>query len=162
MRVDPRRILRDLGGLLVWLVVCFVPAVIGVMFLPGEWYMALRKPAWNPPAWLFGPVWTALYTTMAVSAWLVWRKGGFRLQRSPLTLFLVQLALNAVWSPLFFGLKRTGWAFAEIVILWLAIVWTIRAFARVHRVAAALLVPYLAWVGFASVLNGTLWWLNRP
>ena len=108
--------------------------------MPGEWYAALKKPAWNPPGWVFGPVWTALYTMMAVAAWLVWQRGGFATQRRPLVLFLAQLVLNATWTPLFFGLHRPGVAFAEILLLWLAIAWTLAAFWRVQRAAAWLLV----------------------
>ncbi len=128
--------------------------------MPGEWYAQLSKPAWNPPNWIFGPVWTALYLMMAVAAWRIWRLGGFGGQRRPLILFFIQLALNAAWSPLFFGLKEPGLAFAEILVLWLAIVLTIAAFRRADRLAAGLLVPYLAWVSFASVLNFTLWRMN--
>jgi len=144
-----------------WLLLCFASASLGAFFMPGEWYAALRKPAWNPPGWVFGPVWSVLYAMMAISAWLVWRQGGWGEQRKPLLIFLAQLALNAGWTPLFFGLQRPGIAFAEIIVLWLAIVCTIAAFWRVHRTAAWLLVPYLAWVSFAAVLNGSLWWLNR-
>ncbi len=151
------KIILALGG---WLLLCFAAAALGAFFMPGEWYAALRKPAWNPPSWIFGPVWTALYIMMAVAAWLVWRRGGWRAQRRPLGLFLVQLALNAAWTPLFFGLHLPGVAFAEILLLWLAIAWTLAAFWRVHRVAAWLLAPYLAWVSFAAVLNFTLWRLN--
>ena len=121
--------------------------------------MTCSRP-WNPPGWIFGPVWTALYAMMAVAAWLVWRHGGFASQRCPLGLFLVQLALNAVWTPLFFGLHSPGLAFAEIVLLWLAIVATLTAFGRVNRAAGWLLVPYLVWVSFAAILNFTLWRLN--
>jgi benzodiazapine receptor len=144
-----------------WLLLCFAAASLGAVFMPGDWYAALKKPAWNPPGWMFGPVWSALYMMMAVAAWLVWQRGGFAAQRRPLGFFLAQLALNALWTPLFFGLHQPGVAFAEIVLLWLAIAWTIVAFWPVHRVAAGLLVPYLAWVSFAAVLNGTLWRLNR-
>jgi tryptophan-rich sensory protein len=147
-------------GLCGWLLLCFAAASPGAVFMPGEWYAALKKPAWNPPGWIFGPVWTALYTMMAVAAWLVWRRGGWKEQRRPLLIFLSQLALNALWTPLFFGLHRPGVAFAEIVLLWLAIVATVAAFRPVNRGAAWLLVPYLAWVSFAAVLNGTLWRLN--
>ena len=147
-------------ALLGWIVLCFGAAAIGTFFPPGEWYQSINKPTWNPPAWVFGPVWTTLYAMMAVAAWRVWRQGGFAQQRGPLGIFLLQLALNAAWSPLFFGLKQPGVAFAEIVLLWLAIAWTIAAFRRVQRVAAWLLVPYLAWVSFAAFLNGTLWRLN--
>ncbi len=148
-------------GLLGWLTACFAAAAMGGFFMPGEWYASLTKPSWNPPGWLFGPVWTALYTIMAVAAWLVWKRGGFAGQRGPLTLFLVQLALNAVWTPLFFGLHWPGVAFAEIVLLWLAIAATFAAFRRIDRVAAWLLAPYLGWVGFAAVLNCALWRLNQ-
>ncbi len=147
-------------GLCGWLLLCFAAASLGALFMPGEWYATLKKPAWNPPGWVFGPVWSALYTMMAVAVWLVWRQGGFARQSRPLGLFLAQLVLNAAWTPLFFGLHRPGLAFAEILLLWLAIAWTITAFWPVHRVAAWLLVPYLAWVSFAAVLNGTLWRLN--
>ena len=143
-----------------WLVLCFGAASLGAVFTPGEWYAALKKPAWNPPAWVFGPVWTALYTMMAMAAWLVWRRGGFAKQSRPLALFLVQLALNAGWTPLFFGLHLPGLALAEIVVLWLTIGAVLAAFRRVSRAAAWLLVPYLLWVGFATALNFALWRLN--
>ena len=143
-----------------WLALCFAGASLGAFFRPGEWYASLQKPSWNPPGWIFGPVWTALYTMMAVAAWLVWREGGWDKQRQPLRIFLTQLALNAAWTPLFFGLHFTGAAFAGIMLLWFAIIATITAFGRVHRAAAVLLVPYLAWVSFAAFLNFTLWRLN--
>lgn len=147
-------------GLIGWLLLCFAAASLGALFMPGEWYAALHKPAWNPPGWLFGPVWSALYTMMAVAAWLVWQRGGFAAQRRPLGWFLAQLVLNAAWTPLFFGLHRPGVAFAEIILLWLTIAATLVAFRPVSRAAAWLLAPYLAWVSFAAVLNGTLWRLN--
>ena len=143
-----------------WLLISFGAASMGGLFMPGEWYASLKKPAWNPPGWIFGPVWTALYTMMALAAWLVWRQGGWARQRKPLVLFLAQLALNALWTPLFFGLHRPGVAFAEIVLLWLAIAATIAVFRPVSRTAMRLLVPYLAWVSFAAALNFTLWRLN--
>lgn len=125
--------------------------------LPGAWYAALNKPAWNPPAWIFGPVWTVLYLLMAVAAWLVWRKDGWRL---PMWLYLVQLTINASWSPVFFGAKQPGAAFGVIVALWLAIALTLRAFRHVSRPAGWMMVPYLLWVSFATVLNLALWRLN--
>jgi translocator protein len=143
-----------------WLGLCFGAAAFGGFFGPGEWYATLKKPAWNPPGWVFGPVWTALYTMMAVAAWLVWQHGGFANQRRPLTLFLVQLALNAAWTPLFFGLHLPGLAFAEILLLWLAIAATVTSFRGVSRPATWLLAPYLAWVTFAAALNFALWRLN--
>ena len=147
-------------ALIGWILLCFGAAASGAAFPPGEWYLSLTKPSWNPPGWIFGPVWTTLYVMMGVSAWLVWRREGFRAQRGPLTWFLIQLALNAAWTPLFFGLHRLGLAFAEMLLLWCAIVATLLAFRSVSRPAAALLVPYLAWVSFAACLNFTLWRLN--
>jgi benzodiazapine receptor len=152
--------LRSVIALVGWLVLCFSAASLGAFFMLGEWYATLKKPSWNPPGWIFGPVWSALYTMMAVAAWLVWKRGGFAAQRRPLALFLTQLALNAVWTPLFFGLHWPGIAFAEIVMLWLAITATLATFRQVSRPAAWLLAPYLAWVSFAAFLNFTLWRLN--
>jgi tryptophan-rich sensory protein len=147
-------------ALLLWILLCFTAAAGGGFVMTGDWYAMLSKPTWNPPSWVFGPVWTLLYIMMGVSAWLVWKEGGFAQQRKPLTLFLVQLVLNAIWTPLFFGAHELGIAFAEILLLWLAILATILAFRRVSTTAAWLLVPYLLWVSFASVLNATLWWMN--
>jgi translocator protein len=141
-----------------FLVLTFAVAAFGSQFSPGEWYAQLEKPSWNPPNWIFGPVWTILYALMAVAAWLVWHGG--KLVRPALVLYFVQLALNGVWSWLFFGLERPGLAFAEIVVLWLAIAATLAFFWRVRPLAGALLVPYLLWVSFASVLNFTLWRMN--
>jgi tryptophan-rich sensory protein len=126
-----------------------------------EWYPTLAKPSWTPPGAVFAPVWTALYFLMAVAAWLVWRKaGGLAAARLPLALFAVQLALNAAWSVLFFGLRMPGLAFGELVLLWLAIAATLAAFRRVVPAAGLMLAPYLAWVTFAGALNFTLWRLN--
>ena len=155
--MNPR---KQIIGLVAWLALCFLAAATGALFMPGEWYASLAKPTWNPPGWVFGPVWSALYAMMAVAAWLVWKRGGFAAQRKPLGLFLVQLSLNAAWTPLFFGLKRPDLAFAEILLLWAAIAATLAAFRKVDRPAAWLLAPYLAWVSFAAVLNGTIWRLN--
>ena len=157
---SPRFVRRQILALVGWVLICFATASLGSLFMPGEWYASLKKPTWLPPAWIFGPVWTALYTVMAVAAWLVWRRGGWATHRRPLLLFLAQLALNAVWTPLFLGLHRPGLAFAEIVLLWLAIAATLAAFCSVSRAATWLLVPYLAWVSFAAVLNFTLWRMN--
>ncbi len=146
-----------LGG---WLALTFAAASLGALFLPGEWYAALKKPSWNPPNWIFAPVWTALYTIMAVAAWLVWRRGGFVRQRTPLTLFLLQLFLNAMWSPLCFGAKNLGLALVDIIFLWIVLAATVFSFRKTFWPAGALLAPYLAWVTFATVLNFALWRLN--
>lgn len=147
-------------GLAVWLLSCFAAPMLASWAQPDGWYAALAKPAWNPPGWLFGPVWTALYVLMGVAAWLVWRRGGWRAQRRPLGWFVAQLALNALWTPLFFGFHRIDLALLEIVVLWGAIVAMIAAFARTSALAAWLLAPYLAWVSFATFLTFTLWRLN--
>jgi len=147
-------------ALVVICAVTFAAPALGSFSMPGAWYASLNKPSWNPPAWVFGPVWTVLYTMMAVAAWLVWRHGGWAAQRRPLTLYFVQLALNAAWTPIFFGLKNPGLAFAVILLLLIAIVLTARAFRRTSKVAARLLLPYLFWVSFATALNYTLWRLN--
>jgi translocator protein len=152
---------RSVLGLAGWLALTYLFAWVGGQFTPGAWYEALEKPPWTPPGALFGPVWAALYTAMAVAAWLVWLRVGFhRASALPLGLYLVQLALNAAWSWIFFGLQAPGWAFAEIVVLWVAIVLTTMAFFRVRRSAGFLFLPYLAWVTFAAALNLSIWRLN--
>lgn len=153
--------MRQVLVLLGFLLITFAVAGISGASTSGSvrgWYMTVAKPTWNPPSWVFGPVWTALYATMAVAAWLVWRKTGWS---GPLVWWAVQLALNAAWSPLFFGLHRIDLALVDIVALWVTIAGTTVAFWRVSPVAGGLFVPYLAWVSFATVLNFTLWRLNR-
>ncbi len=152
---------RSAPALIGWLLLSFSAAALGGVFMPGDWYAGLQKPSWNPPNWIFGPVWTALYTMMAFAAWLVWRRGGFAAQRNALVLFLLQLLFNGLWSPLFFGIKQPAVAFVDIVLLWLALLATIVAFWKARPLSGVLLVPYLAWVTFASALNFTLWQLNR-
>lgn len=150
-------------GLLIAFVICFSAAALGgIVTGPaiGDWYPTLAKPAWQPPNWLFGPVWTVLYAMMAVSAWLIWKPIGFKATAVPLSLFAIQLALNVAWSWIFFGLRRPDLACLEIVVLWLAIVATMFAFFGRSQLAGWLLVPYLAWVTFAAVLNFTIWRLN--
>ncbi len=147
-----------LGG---WLLLCFSASAGAFFVSTGGWYENLRKPSWNPPAWLFGPVWSLLYVMMAVAAWLVWRAGGWSAQRRVLLLFLLQWLLNALWTPLFFGLHRPDLALVDILALWLALAATLLAFWRVRPAAGALLLPYLAWSSFAAVLNLALWRLNR-
>ncbi|MBN8458580.1 MAG: tryptophan-rich sensory protein [Verrucomicrobia bacterium] len=148
-------------GLLGWIALTFCAPALGFFTPPGEGYEMLEKPAWNPPAWVFGPVWTVLYLLMAVAAWLVWKHGGWSANRRPLGFYLTQLTLNAAWTPAFFGLQNPGLALAVIVLLLAAIVATLKTFSAVHRTAAGLLVPYLLWVNFATVLNLTLWFMNR-
>jgi len=155
--MKPRSTFQQALVLLGFIVLTFLAPAAGAFSPPGAWYQTLNKPSWNPPPWIFGPVWTLLYLGMAVAAWLVWRRGG---QGHALRLYVVQLALNAAWTPVFFGAHQLGAAFIVIVCMWIAIFLTQRAFQAVSRPAGLLLVPYLAWVSFASVLNFTLWRLN--
>ncbi|UCG56494.1 MAG: tryptophan-rich sensory protein [Phycisphaerales bacterium] len=150
---------------IVCLVLVFSAAFLGSLFTRNavsDWYANLNKPVFTPPNWLFGPVWTGLYVLMALSAALVWSKGLDKpAVRIALALFVVQLILNGLWTPLFFGLKMPLVAFVEIVLLWIAIVLTVAAFARVATIAALLLLPYILWTSFAAVLNFSIWLLNR-
>ena len=125
-----------------------------------DFYRSLASPAWAPPGWVFGPVWTVLYAMMALAAWLVWRERGFAGAPLALSLFLVQLILNALWTWIFFAWRSGGAAFAEIVLLWLMILATIAAFMQVRTVAGVLLMPYAAWVTYAAALNFALWRMN--
>ena len=153
---------RQVVGLILWLALCALAAATGAAasIQAETFYAEINQPAWAPPAYLFGPVWSVLYAMMAVAAWLVWRAGGFRSARVALTLFLVQLAANALWSWLFFAWHLGAWAFADILVLWVLIVATIVAFWRIRPLAGGLLIPYLLWVSFASALNYSVWQLN--
>jgi len=135
-------------------------ASTGAIFRPGDWYKGLKKPSWCPPDWLFGPAWTVIYLTIAVAGWLIWRDFGLAKASGAFTLYFLQLLLNMLWSPLFFGLKRPDIAMAELVVLWFAIAATIAAFWSLVEIAALLLLPYFAWVTFAGALNFALWRLN--
>ncbi len=140
-----------------WVVVALVAGALGgLAAAPGEWYASLSKPAWNPPSWVFGPVWITLYLMMGVAAGLAWAGRGTRSGRSGFTLFALQLVLNALWSWLFFHWHRPDLALADLVILWAAILGTIIAFHRIRPLAGRLLVPYLLWVSFAGVLNASI------
>lgn len=147
-------------GLVGWILICFSAAFTGMLIRPDEWYANLDKPSWNPPSWVFGPVWLTLYFMMAFSVWMVWKRGGWGEQRKPLICFVTQLVLNAAWTPLFFGLHKPELALINILLLGLAIIITMITFWRVNSTAAYLLAPYLVWVGFASYLNYTLWVMN--
>jgi translocator protein len=145
------------SGIVVGLLV-LAAALFGGMFTPGDWYASLEKPSWNPPGWVFGPVWTILYVMIAIAGWLAWR--GRDRSRLPITLWGGPLLLNALWSWLFFGLERPGFAFVDIVILWLLIAAFIVSAWRISRPASLLFVPYALWVGFAAALNFAIWRLN--
>ena len=151
--------------LVVCLALTFSAAVLGSLFTRNaisDWYANLNKPFFTPPGWLFGPVWTVLYLLMALSAFLVWQKGlDSHIVKVALALYLLQLILNGLWMPLFFGLRMPLVAFVEILLLWTTIGLTILAFARVSIPAALLLLPYILWASFAAVLNFSIWLLNR-
>lgn len=156
-------VIAELLALAAFFAVAFATAWVGYLLTApsvGGWYAVLAKPAWNPPAWVFTPIWLTLFALMAVAGWLVWLRRERASVAGPLALFGVQLALNAAWSGLFFALRLPGAALAEVIVLWLAVLVTLLAFWRVRVLAGLLLVPYLLWVGFAAALNFTLWRLN--
>lgn len=151
-----------LAGLIAWIAVTFVAAAAGAIASVDaqQFYAALNRPSWAPPAAVFGPVWTALYLAMAIAAWLVWKDRGFAGARVALILFLAQLACNALWSWLFFAWHQGALALVDIAILWVLVVSTIVAFRRARTLAAVLLLPYLAWISFAAALNFAVWQRN--
>lgn len=149
-----------MASLLVFIALVLAAALTGSYFRPGAWYDRLRKPAWTPPNWLFPVAWSVLYLMIAFAGWLVWRTAEPGERMLPLGLWLLQLALNALWSPVFFGLHRPGLGLTVILALALAIAATIWSFAGVDVGAAWLLVPYLVWVGYAAMLNAWIWRRN--
>jgi len=157
MSASPR---FSLPSLLFWLAISFAPGLTGIAFKPDAWYRRLIKPDWNPPAWVFAPTWTFLYILIGVAVYRVARRDSPHTPAA-LSWFFVQLVLNALWTPLFFGLHRPDLALICVVALWFAIVGTMRAFTRVNAAAGALLAPYLLWVSFATALNAAIWHLNR-
>ena len=155
---------KSIWMLAVFIAICFAVSGVGAIATSrsvSQWYPALQKPSWNPPPWVFGPVWTVLYLMMAIAAWIVWRQRGFKGAAGALGIFALQLALNAAWSPLFFGLRNPLAGLVDIIPLWIAIMATIISFRRISPLAGALLVPYWLWVGFATALNFMIWSLNR-
>ena len=153
---------KQILGLAGWLLLSYAASAVGAVasIQAQSFYGQLVQPAWAPPPGVFGPVWTTLYTLMGIAAWLVWRSGGFGANRQALSLFLLQLAFNALWSWLFFAWQLGGAAFADILLLWALILATLLAFWRVRPLAGVLLVPYLLWVSFAAFLNYAIWQLN--
>lgn len=155
----------------------FIAAAVGGVATSsslGSWYRRLRKPSWNPPSWVFGPVWNTLYLMMGLASWLVWRRredksGWFGLgghdQKErvdgALRLYGIHLVFNALWSVIFFGMRRVDWAFAELLVLWSLILSTLTRFFQIDKRAGWLLVPYQLWVTFAAILNFTVWRMNR-
>ncbi len=156
----------SLSKFIISIIVCESAGIVGSFFTISSiagWYAGLVKPALNPPAWVFGPVWTTLYFMMGVALFLIWKSDPLadsKRRKKGVILFFIQLALNALWSIIFFGWHSPGWALADIVFLWLAIAATIISFYKISKPAAWLLAPYLLWVSFASYLNYAVWMLN--
>ena len=157
-----KTVVRTFLGLFGWLALAYVAAAFGSVasINAKSFYSQLVRPEWAPPGWLFGPVWTILYTLMGVAAWLVWQKRHRQGARVALGLFVLQLVVNALWSWIFFQWRLGFWAFAEVLLLWALIVATIVSFRRVRPAAAWLLLPYLFWVSFAAALTYRLWKAN--
>ena len=157
--------MKAIGKLICSVSVCLLTGFVGsfsTMDSVRTWYADLSKPSFNPPGWVFGVVWPILYVMMGIAAFLIWSKGvGSRQTRVALGLFMFQLVLNGLWTPIFFGLHMMALALAEIILLWVAILATILAFRRISKPAAYILIPYILWVSFATVLNAALWHLNR-
>ena len=157
--------LKDLPKLIASVFICQLAGIIGSLFTFSSitsWYLFLNKPSFSPPNWIFGPVWTALYTLMGIALFLVWKKGVTNKEaRGTVVLFLIHLALNSLWSIIFFGFHNLLLAFLEIILLWLVIILVTAKFYKINKLAAYLLIPYILWVSFASVLNFSIWWLNR-
>ena len=153
---------KQILGLVGWLASSFAGSAVGAIASvhAGEFYTQLVRPDWAPPPSVFGPVWTVLYALMGIAAWMVWRSDGLGVQCMALYMFLAQLALNALWSWLFFAWHLGGLAFADILLLWVVIVATLASFWRIRPLAGLLFVPYVLWVGFAAVLNYFVWQLN--
>ena len=155
---------RDALGLLAFVVLCLAVSGVGGAITAtsvGTWYQELQKPPFNPPDWVFAPVWTTIFVLMAIAGWRVWRSTGSDLRRRALAAFALQLGLNLAWSLLFFGLGRIDLALIEVIGLLIAIVVTAALFWRIDRLAGALFVPYALWVAYATLLNASLWLLNR-
>lgn len=157
--------LNDYARVIISVAVSEAAGVVGSLFTISAiptWYAALQKPAFNPPAWVFGPIWTVLYLWMGISLFLIWRMGTENKKvRMAIILFAGQLILNALWPIIFFGLRSPAFAFLEIVVLWAAIIWTIVLFYKISRAAGVLLLPYMLWVSFAAYLNFAIWRLNQ-
>ena len=164
MNAQTSRSIRSVATVAAFVLGCQLAGILGAIFVSDAiptWYAGLAKPFLNPPSWVFGPVWTILYAMMGIAAFLVWKQGWKKTTvRTALSLFGIQLVLNAAWSILFFGMRNPAIALVDIAMLWISIVLTIALFSKVSRPAAWMLVPYLCWVSFATYLNAAIWWLN--
>ena len=140
-------------GLLFWLSLSALVGWFGSQFSADNWYIELTKPNWTPPGWIFGPVWTILYILMAVSAWLIWKIDSRNFKKLSIRIYLLKMICNGLWSYVFFGLHEIGWAFVNIIVLFILIIWVTILFYKERIIAGILLFPYIIWVGFASILN---------
>lgn len=150
-------------SLIVFLLLSFFAGAVGAVFTAGAvdgWYQELRKPFFTPPEWVFAPVWTALYVSMAFGGWLVWRRRQEKVEPAVLFVYASQLFLNGLWSPLFFGLRQLGWAAVDILLLWILIIIFVFLSWRISKPASILFIPYLLWVSFAAILNLDIWISN--
>lgn len=152
--------MKKTGQILLFIAAAFLPSLSAVVVKTGGWYEALNKPLWNPPAWLFGPVWTLLYLMIGLAGYFAWTHGRREDRRAVFTAYGTQLLVNALWSPLFFGMRRPDWALADLVLLWFLILLCIAVFSQRSRLAAWLLLPYFLWVSFAGALNATIMIIN--
>jgi tryptophan-rich sensory protein len=157
---SPKTRINQALALLGWVGISFTASITGIIVSTEGWFEGLQKPIWEPPNWIFGPVWTFLYLMMGLAAWFVWRQGGWAVQRIPLWYFLLQLFLNACWTPLFFGMHFLELALVEIVLLWLSLTITMTTFFRVSKTAFCLMIPYWSWVSYATALNFIIWRMN--
>jgi len=150
----------DLLGLLFWFALTFGVAYVSSQFEPGPWYATISKPPWTPPGWVFGPVWSLLYLSMSISAWLVWRSRARKAVALPLGIYVLQLIANGLWSWFFFGRQLIGVALVDLLALVLVVSINLVLFFRIDRKAGTLLIPYLLWISFAAALNYQIWRLN--
>ena len=146
--------------LLLFILLAFLPGIFGSFFSPGEWYGNLLKPSFTPPGWLFGPVWTLLYIMIGIAGYFVWTVKDHSLQKSAFIIYAIQLFFNGIWSWIFFGLHKIDLALLVILILWIFIIFNIFYFYKIKKLSGYLLIPYLLWVSFASILNASIWSLN--
>ena len=143
-----------------FILIAFLPGIFGSFFTPGEWYLSLARPSFTPPGWLFGPVWTLLYIIIGISGYLVWKNENTTTRKNAFIIYGIQLLLNGIWSWIFFGLHRIDFALIVILVLWITILLNIIFFLKIRKLAGYLLIPYLFWVTFASILNWSIWSLN--
>lgn len=154
---------QNILSLIIFILICLFAEVVGSYLTftsVKDWYPTVAKPSWTPPSWLFGPVWTTLYILMGISAWMVWKEGGFQQNPFALGIFFIQLAINVLWSGFFFGLQGIGLALINIVILWVLIIAMVITFWQTKQMAGVLNIPYWLWVSYATALNFQIWRMN--